>query len=68
MLIYNIVLYFLKNGEKTNISEINGEKYSKIAIYFLVVYLAFFSILQYDYINITKGELINVKKSFNTCT
>ena len=27
MLIYNIVLYFLKNGEKTNISEINGEKY-----------------------------------------
>ncbi len=42
MLIYNIVLHFLKNGEKTNISEINGEKYSKIAIYFLVVYLAFF--------------------------
>ena len=51
-----------------NISEINREKYSKIAIYFLVVYLAFFSILQYDYSNITKGELINVKKSFNTCT
>ena len=47
--------------------EINGEKYSKIAIYFLVVYLAFFSILQYDYINITKGELINVKKSISAC-
>ena len=46
-----------------NISEINREKYSKITIY-----LAFFLILQYDYSNITKGELINVKKSFNTCT
>ena len=42
-----------------NISEINREKYSKITI---------FLILQYDYSNITKGELINVKKSFNTCT
>ena len=51
-----------------NISEINREKYSKITIFLHSTYLAFFLILQYDYSNITKGELINVKKSFNTCT
>ena len=51
-----------------NIREINREKYSKITIFLHSIYLAFFLILQYDYSNITKGELINVKKSFNTCT
>ena len=45
-----------------NISEINREKYSKITIFLHSIYLAFFLILQYDYSNITKGELINVKK------